>query len=441
MADQELLRRITADPEIFAGKPIVRGLRVSVESVLSLLAQGETVERILADYPGLEPEDIRACLAYAHAAVARDSLDTANAGRSLTYSSAGVDTDREERALSGLIRQVAPTLELRRGLGEARLPIGFFANVLDLGNNLGLAISTDGVGTKLLVAQMMDRYATIGIDCIAMNVNDVLCVGAEPLSLVDYIAVQEANPHLLEEIAKGLARGAEVAGINIPGGEIAQVKEIVQGYKPGYAFDLVGTAVGLVRLDRMILGQNLQDGDVIVGLRSSGIHSNGLTLARKVLFDGCHLSPSQYSEELGETIGEALLEPTRIYVREVLAMLQSGVEVKGLAHITGDGLLNLLRLDSEVEYVIDSLPEPHPIFALIQQGAGISDGEMFRTFNMGIGFCVVVAPGGAEQVISIARSHGGEAAVLGHTAKSSERKVLLMPKGLAGIGHEFHAVR
>jgi len=202
-----------------------------------------------------------------------------------TYRSAGIDTAAEEQALSGALVHLNRTLEARAGKrGGAVLPNGVFANVLDLGTGRGIAISTDGVGSKVLIAQQLGKYDTIGIDCIAMNVNDVLCVGAEPLSLVDYLAVEVLDPVVMAELAKGLAAGAEIANVTIPGGETAQLPDSVCGISPGSGFDLVGTCIGEVDLQRIIAGQHMQPGDVILGLRSSGIHSNGLTLARRVLF-------------------------------------------------------------------------------------------------------------------------------------------------------------
>jgi phosphoribosylformylglycinamidine cyclo-ligase len=263
------------------------------------------------------------------------------------YTAAGVDPAREEAALKQLLYWVNQTLDFPKGGGSVELPSGYFANVLGIGQGQGLAISTDGVGTKVLVAQMAHKYDTIGIDCVAMNVNDVLCVGAEPMAMVDYLAVEEPMPDLLEQIGKGLYEGARRAEISICGGEIAQLKEIVKGVKPGYAFDIAGTCVGLVPLDRVIVGQDIARHDVVIGLRSSGIHSNGLTLARQVLFDSAGLAPDKYFPELGKTLAEELLEPTRIYVPEIKDMLRSDMEVKALMHITGDGFFNLTRVKSE----------------------------------------------------------------------------------------------
>src|SRR5579872_6695603 len=208
---------------------------------------------------------------------------------SLTYDAAGVNSAGEETALVQLGRWINQTFHFNPA--KPLLPLGYFANVLELSGDMGLAISTDGVGTKLLVAQMLGRYDTVGIDCIAMNVNDVLCVGAEPIAIVDYMAVQAMKPELLKELGKGLYEGARQARVAIPGGEIAQVREMIKGEQDDNGFDLVATCVGTVPLDRIIVGRDVEPGDVVVGLRSTGIHSNGLTLARNVLFRQAGFSP------------------------------------------------------------------------------------------------------------------------------------------------------
>ena len=206
----------------------------------------------------------------------------------------------------------------------------------------GLAMSTDTVGTKMVVAERLGRYDTIGIDCVAMNVNDVVCVGAEPIAMLDFILTERADPAICEQLGVGLAQGAELAGIEIPGGEIAQVGDIVSGHELG------GTCVGLVDLDAIVTGAAVEPGDPVIGLPSSGLHSNGYTLARHAL-----ASLSLDDGRLGRPLGDVLLEPTEIYVRAILELLRSPVDVRGLAHITGDGLDNLLRLEAEVGYEID----------------------------------------------------------------------------------------
>jgi len=360
---------------------------------------------------------------------------------SSSYRDAGVDVEREETVLSRLIEAAHQTFAFVRDIGKPVLPIGFFANVIDIGHGMGLALSTDGVGTKIMIAQMMHKYDTLGIDCVAMNANDVLCVGARPTSLLDYIAVQEAKPDLLDQLMRGLQEGARRAGIAICGGEIAQVPEMIASERQGWGFDLVGMCVGLVPLDRLIIGREVTPGDVIVGIRSSGIHSNGLTLARKVLFTQKGYTVDTRLEALGRTLGEELLEPTSVYVPEVVEALEKGLSIKGLAHITSDGLLNLLRLNPEhpgIGYVIDALPPIPPIFSLIQQAGNIPDEEMFRVFNMGIGFCAVVAEGDADAFKAIVSKHGREASTIGHVVKDASRTVRILCHSLVGRANAFY---
>jgi phosphoribosylformylglycinamidine cyclo-ligase len=354
-----------------------------------------------------------------------------------TYQQAGVDTDRASTGLKGLLHWVVQTHAWRQDAGAVRLPIGYYANVIDIGHGIGLAISTDGVGSKLLVAQLMDKYDTVGIDCVAMNANDILCVGARPLSMVDYLAVQTPQPRLLEELGKGLYEGAKQANITIAGGELAQIGEMIKGVRDGYAFDLAATCVGTVPLDRLLVGQDIRVGDLLLGLASTGIHSNGLTLARRVLLDQEGLRVDQHVPELGRLLGEELLAPTRIYVREVCAMLDAQLPIKALLHITGDGLLNLRRIQAPMGFVIDQLPEPPPIFRLIQAHGRVSDAEMYQVFNMGVGFCVVTAPMAAAQVHAIARQHGVIAYDLGHAVVDPERRIWVRPKHLVSAGNTF----
>lgn len=367
------------------------------------------------------------------------SRGTDDALARFTYDTAGVDTRGEERGLRELAKWVSRTFTLNQA--RPVLPLGYFANVLALTPELGLAISTDGVGTKLLVAQQLGKYDTIGIDCIAMNVNDILCVGARPLSMVDYIAVEQADPDFLGEIGKGLYAGAQMAAISIPGGEIAQVREMIRGVRPGQAFDLVGTCVGTVHPERVLIGQRIRPGDCIVGIASSGVHSNGLTLARRVLLDEAGLSVNERLPDLGRTLGEELLAPTLIYVPEVLAMLEAQLDVKALIHITSDGFLNLSRVASETGYVIDALMEPHPIFALIQERGRIDAAEMFRVYNMGTGFCVIVDAQDAARVREIATAHGHRADAIGYTVHDPQRRVWVGQRNLVGQGTTFRPTR
>jgi phosphoribosylformylglycinamidine cyclo-ligase len=271
-----------------------------------------------------------------------------------------------------------------------------------------------------------------------MNANDVVCVGARPISMVDYIAVQTADPGLLGALAKGLCAGAELAGINIPAGEIAQVRELIHGARDGFAFDLVGTCIGTVALDRILIGQAVRPGDLVVGLASTGVHSNGFTLARAVL-ERAGLRYADHIAELGTTLGDALLTPTAIYVKEALAMLDAGLAIKAFIHVTGDGFLNLTRVAAPVGFVVDRLLPVPPILELIQRHGAVPDAEMFRVYNMGVGFCVVVDARDAVRAEQIARHHGKTAAIVGYAVDDPDRRVWIPQRRLVGRGDTFRA--
>lgn len=325
------------------------------------------------------------------------------------YARAGVDQGAADSAVAGLVRALA-TIELGRPSRQVPLP-GHYASVIRIDERTGIALSTDGVGTKLLVAERLGRFDTLGIDCVAMNVNDVICVGAEPLAMLDYIAIERADAELCEQLGAGLARGAELAGIEIPGGELAQLGDMVRG------FDIAGACFGTVALDRIVDGSAVRPGDPVIGLPSSGLHSNGYTLARAAL-DGLPLDADPEGR-LGRPLGEALLEPTEIYVKPVLELLRSEVEVRGLAHITSGGTGNLLRLAAAVGYEIDDpLPVP-PLFELIRERGGVSDEEMHEVFNMGCGFCAVVARADEAAALDLLRRHCPAAKRVGRAIEGS----------------------
>jgi phosphoribosylformylglycinamidine cyclo-ligase len=279
--------------------------------------------------------------------------------------------------------------------------------VLAVAPNLGIAVGTDGVGSKLILAEQAGRYDTVGIDCVAMNVNDVICVGAEPIALLDYIAVQRADPEMLAEIGRGLRAGAEAAGVEIPGGEVAVLPELIQGHPSPGGFDLTAACFGTVALDAMITGDACVPGDALIGIPSSGLHSNGYSLARRALEPlGLDARPEALG---GASVADALLEPTVIYVRAVLDLIRSPrVDVHGLAHITGGGLLNLLRLNDGVGFAIEDPLEAPPVFALVQELESVSDAEMWEVFNMGCGFCVACPPAHVGAAVEIlAAGHPG----------------------------------
>ena len=347
------------------------------------------------------------------------------------YKEAGVDIAEADAGLRNIVSRITATWP-KSGLGAVQLPIGYFANVIDIGG-IGLGICTDGVGSKAIVAQLMNKYDTIGIDCVAMNVNDLLCVGARPLSMVDYIAIEAADAAMLDGIAVGLAEGAHQAGISISGGEISQLRDVVRG------FDLVGMAVGTVALDRIIVGRDIQPGDRVIGIASNGIHSNGLSLARRAFFERARVSVDHVFPELGCPLGEELLRPTFIYVPEILEIIERLASVRALIHITGDGLLNLPRVDAECGFVIDALPPPPPIFGLIEEHGAVERAEMFEVYNMGIGFCVIVAEGDVEATLAILARHHRAASVIGYAVADPAKSVHLPQHKLVGRGKRFVA--
>src|SRR5256712_10557492 len=319
----------------------------------------------------------------------------------MTYAKAGVNARHIHDTHKLLARRLESTFETRRGkVGWPIFPIGHYAGLVDLGQGRVLSLHTDSVGTKVLVAQMMKKYNTIGIDCVAMCANDLICTGAEPVSFLDYMAMSRPDRAIVEEVAIGLTKGAKEAGMAIVGGETAIVPELLA---EGGGFDLVGFAAGFCRKRDLILGDRVQQGDVLVGVTSSGIHSNGLSLARKVLLKRYKLNETPPG--LGRSLGRELLEPTRIYVKAVQEMIEK-VEVHGFAHITGGGaFLKLGRVIGQAGLgaELDELPTPPEIFRLIRQVGRVRDTVMYRTFNMGVGLIVICPENPAERVIHVLR--------------------------------------
>src|SRR6266581_6522339 len=279
--------------------------------------------------------------------------DRSNNPREAAYKATGVDIAEADTGLNRIVERVQKTWP-KHGMGRVVLPIGYYANVIEV-DGVGMALCTDGVGSKTIIADLMRKYDTIGIDCVAMNVNDLICVGAKPLSLVDYIAIEKTDAAMLDAIGAGLCRGAEMAQISISGGEIAQLRDVING------FDLVAMALGRVDLDKIIDGSNIAPGDVVIGVKSTGLHSNGFSLARRALFEAGRFGIDHKFDELGTTLGEELLRPTSIYVRDAMEILEKIRGVKALFNITGDGLLNLSRAAAPVGYEIEEPIDPRPI--------------------------------------------------------------------------------
>ncbi|MBW9222821.1 phosphoribosylformylglycinamidine cyclo-ligase [Methanothermococcus sp. SCGC AD-155-K20] len=327
----------------------------------------------------------------------------------VTYKDSGVDIYKEDKIIMALTSQI--TFKRTDDLKPSEELKGHYAGAIEFGDYY-LVLCTDGVGSKMIIAEMANKFDTVPIDMIGMNVNDAICIGAEPVALVDYMAVEDINEDIAREIGKGLNEGLKEANISLIGGETATLPDIVKG------IDIAGTVLAIVKKDKIITGENIKEGDLIIGLRSSGIHSNGLSLARKVFFEIGNMNiHSKLS--YGKTIGEELLIPTRIYVKPVLGMVRK-LNIKGLAHITGGGFRKLKRLNKDVVYLIDNLPEIPPIFQEIQRIGNVPDEEMFRTFNMGIGFCVIVDKKDSERAIEIANNYNIPAYIIGKVVNEVE---------------------
>ena len=315
---------------------------------------------------------------------------------SLTYRKAGVDISKIKQSQKTIGRLIVSTHNLQK---KAKIAHGFghYAGIVEIPGGKMLATHTDGVGTKVVIANMMKKYNTIGIDCIAMNVNDIICIGATPISFVDYIAANKNDQQKFTEIVKGLVAGAKKSAMPIVGGETAIMPDVIEG--KGFAFDLAGMVVGLVEKKEIVLGNKIKTGDVIIGANSTGIHSNGYSLARKALLK--KYSVKDKVRGVG-VIGNALLKPTEIYTNPVLEMIKK-CKINGLAHITGGAFTKLLRL-KKIGYEINSLPKIPPIMGLVEE-QGVKPEEMYKTFNMGIGFCVIAPKDEATKIRSVFKKH------------------------------------
>jgi len=331
----------------------------------------------------------------------------------MTYSDSGVDIKKEEQAIMAILSGIKSQ---RKGIGKPMS--GHYAGMIEFGD-FALVLCTDGVGSKVKIASELKKWDTIGIDCIAMNVNDALCVGAEPLAFVDYLAIDDPRPEITREIGKGLDKGAELSNISIIGGETASLPDIING------FDLAGTCLGYVKKSDLVIGESIVPGDIIIGLGSSGIHSNGYSLVRKVIENKGILYNDAFPKGLyrGKTIGEILLTPTQIYVKEIVNLLKK-VKVNGLAHITGSGVLNLPRLNKKVQFVLEDPFEIPPIFTFIQELGNIDEKEMYQTFNMGMGFCIILSEKYLEEAMRILKNYSSvEVKVVGRIEKGKGVKI------------------
>lgn len=340
----------------------------------------------------------------------------------MDYKNAGVDIEAGYKSVELMKKHIQETMrpEVLGGIGgfSGAFSMSAFKNM----EKPTLVSGTDGVGTKLKLAFVMDRHNTVGIDCVAMCVNDIACAGGEPLFFLDYIACGKNYPEKIADIVSGVAEGCKMAGAALIGGETAEMP----GFYPEDEYDLAGFAVGVVDEKNLITGKDLKAGDVLVGMASSGVHSNGFSLVRKV-FDMSKESLDTYYEELGKTLGEALLAPTKIYVKALKSVKDSGVSIKACSHITGGGFYeNIPRMLPEgIRAVVEKNSyEVSAIFRLLAQKGEISEEIMYNTYNMGIGMVLAVAPEETEKAMEAIRQAGETPYVIGRT-EAGEKGVAL----------------
>jgi phosphoribosylformylglycinamidine cyclo-ligase len=341
--------------------------------------------------------------------------------KGMDYRQAGVDIDEADRAVD-LISSLVSSTRRPGVLSDIGGFAGFFRLDTERYPQPVLISGTDGVGTKLKVAQMAGVHDTVGIDLVAMCVNDILVSGAEPLFFLDYLAVGKLIPERVQEIVKGVAEGCKQAGCALIGGETAEMP----GFYQEDEYDLAGFAVGVANQDQIVTGQGTARGDVIIGLASSGLHSNGYSLVRKIMFEKAGFKPERHLDALGKSLGEELLTPTRIYVKSVLELMKT-VEVKAMAHITGGGIPGNLKrvIPTGLEArIAASAWTPPPVFRLLADLGQVESPEMFRTFNMGIGFILTVNASEAEKSLSVLKRMGEIPFVLGEVSPG-ERGVVI----------------
>ncbi|MBE0450430.1 MAG: phosphoribosylformylglycinamidine cyclo-ligase [Clostridia bacterium] len=338
----------------------------------------------------------------------------------LTYASAGVDVKEGAKAVELMKKHVKETFN-----DDVIGDLGSFGGLLRLSGKFDspvLVAGTDGVGTKLKIAFMMDRHDTVGQDLVAMCVNDILCQGATPLFFLDYLATGKLKAEKAAELVKGITDGCKLSKMPLLGGETAEMP----GFYSDGEYDMAGFAVGVVEESEIISGKDIEPGDVVIGIGSSGVHSNGFSLVRKLFFERMGLDVNDYIDELGETLGKSLLTPTRIYVKSMLDLFGK-VKVKGAVHMTGGGFYeNIPRILQEglsAEINLNAWM-PLPIFKVMQEKGDISVEDMFGTFNMGIGFIVVVSPEDQEATIRSLESNGETCFVIGNIVKGDEGVML-----------------
>lgn len=359
------------------------------------------------------------------------------------YAASGVDEPREQAALQSMLKAFSRTYDIRSGAGSPMTEEDHFGSLIEITSDMALAVATDGVGTKLLIAQETGRYREIAKDLIANNVNDIICMGAEPIAFVDYIGLDVADEKFLVEFSEGLSDAALEAKVSIVGGEIAQIGVMLNSEHRSPRFDVVGTAIGFCspatggKWPKALSRKQVVAGSQLIALPSSGLHSNGFSLARKVLLDDAGYDLSETVSSLGEgSLAEHLLEPTAIYVRAIMPLLRDEL-VLGVANISGGGLLTVSRLNPKASFKIESLPTPPPIFEFIRDTGNLSEIDMHSTFNMGLGMVLAVAP---EKVIEVERTlkeTGTECWRIGEVVEGSAGQIDVIPAGIVGRGHTF----
>jgi phosphoribosylformylglycinamidine cyclo-ligase len=334
-----------------------------------------------------------------------------------SYSKAGVNVKKIRHIQSEIGKLVSKThISFENKNWKVLSGFGHYAGLIEFESKV-IALHTDGIGSKIIIAQMMNKFDTLGIDCVAMNVNDIICIGATPVGFLDYIAMRKPDNYLVTELFKGLTIGAKDSNMAIVGGETAILPDLLNQTEE-YSFDLVGTVFGVTDKKSLVMGDKITDGDKIIGLESSGLHSNGYSLVRKVLLPKYKLKNSH--SFLKCSIGEELLKPTRIYVKPILEILKAErISIHGLAHITGGSFSKLSRLNNKVNFNLDYLPQQGGIFKLIQQVGKISYREMHSTFNMGIGFCIVASKSNVDKLIQILDKHKLKSHEIGYVTKGT----------------------
>ena len=327
----------------------------------------------------------------------------------ITYKKAGVDISEIKKSQRAIGKLIESTYNLQK-MVKMTHGFGHYAGIVEIPGGKLLATHTDGVGTKVIISNMLKKYDTIGIDCIAMNVNDIICIGATPISFVDYIAANKNDQKIFKQIVSGLVKGAKKAAMPIVGGETAIMSDLISG--KGFGFDLAGMVVGILSKKEMILGDKIKPNDVIVGIQSSGLHSNGYSLARKALLTKYSIKDN--IKGIGN-LGNALLRPTEIYVKPVLEALKK-CKINGLAHITGGSFTKLLRLKN-IGYHLDSMPKTPPLMQLIED-TGVKSEEMYKTFNMGVGFCIISPENQVRGIQKIITKHKMKSYEIGRISKN-----------------------